>query len=1570
MNKKHFIGSDRIKKQLNGQIFMMNSNSMRQDSVSQADLNDIFLSRELQFASILKISLYTRLKEYVYIYMAKVHASAGIPSLVGYIYMIVLSIDSMVPNFLIDAKDLWPRDSILTDILLILSYLWSGTPNNGGETRITMSLVILLIYICAIIGLVIRATVYQKYKRINGVETMMVVIIYKFILPAMIPHLMAGIPISYYTLIVKRDIGINIVVAIFGPIILIYFLKLFHQIFVPRVIFEDSPIHEWIPITATASIINAGILSMVSTFPAFINGHARMGASLYMGFESLILGTLVFNVTPTPKRNTSVLTAIYGFVAAYSSFFMTFQIALKPIKPEIFILSLICVFILISILSFYKSKKKVMRLLCFVDQCYEAQDWETERNLMDKEFSGPFSFVGKVRTVVEFWHPYLLTWKYFTYALERWPGNFNVLLLYGRLLSFFPNNNEKMVWVSSLIAKLDNCSSRTSYLLQFKHIARTRQTILSISLKKDIDQLKSKVDILMALLRRYWENILQKNVSSMWEDSEKISRMINDLDSLFVQLIDDYPNNPHALEIYLDFAKKVRHNSIKIREIGEQLDIIKKYGKIRLDLPMTIAIRVYPNIQKYTTEIMESARIENLSEILAEAPLEEEEDEENVQLNFAIQDIINRSKLGQIWIGCIVIVAMTCLSIGLFIFFNNSYEKLFLKKQKVSLNFISVISSVEYEISNLRLLLATYPLFKHSRSPFNDINQLMNIVAPNLYTKLQILPQWIVSDETIQSHISMSKDNLSKVFKVLTDLDQNNVLIQSISNLLIRDNIVDSKNFNLVISQMILDAMTMISATFITPHDFYNTFEYKRFSNYFYSQLDPVKKSLKYSLDYAESDYDSNFEILNLIMVIVVMTTLILVTLPFILNLFKLQIQSNAIADSFTLFPNTEIRRVINTFGSALSKHEDDITHVAQLSRGNSNKAVENIKLTITFAISFVPMTACCLVIYYESQSFRFTTEENAEMMYKLITPFSQYIDVMSLMIQVYDIDQDTTSYDSHLRDKILNLSYYTMRDAVRNMNNAVWGLNSSSSKYFEQGGAKVYLFSKELPLVQNIIPCYRSAFEKIVTYDVPQATDIISMYIRKMLAGTEKKFKPNDETFLNLLFYFTNFSITERNRIYFHIIENVVFDFINKYEIIAYGNMIAEITLQVAAAIFLMLYMWNRHMIIRNSLRFYFFILPDVILHNHSVMNLIESAKTSQDEIKSDLTNAELVLAKIDQCVIILDRNICVTDYNSAFESTFMLDEDKNYNGELFNKIVDPGDQDRSLIEFIQNIKEALNGKYSTQFSKNIFVKTHTGKKIYFLASAICMTAHREAVEGDSKEIDRIAIILEDCTEIHLRFEMLEQEQNKIKKMLINVVPEPIVNDFENGEERISFVVQNITIGQIRVKSSKKWDYQTQEPFEFYSTVFEELDKIILKYDLLCKVRTFGNTYIYAGGLFTQINKPEKHADQAVRFAIQILNEKKEMSKKFGVEIEMTVGVHTGGPIVAGVMNIKRPSFQIIGSVMELAEQMKTTGIEGQVQITRSVYELIFSSGFKVTERGETKVRGDNSLTTYLVLP
>jgi class 3 adenylate cyclase len=140
--------------------------------------------------------------------------------------------------------------------------------------------------------------------------------------------------------------------------------------------------------------------------------------------------------------------------------------------------------------------------------------------------------------------------------------------------------------------------------------------------------------------------------------------------------------------------------------------------------------------------------------------------------------------------------------------------------------------------------------------------------------------------------------------------------------------------------------------------------------------------------------------------------------------------------------------------------------------------------------------------------------------------------------------------------------------------------------------------------------------------------------------------------------------------------------------------------------------------------------------------------------------------------------------------------------------------------------------------------------------------------------------------------------------------------------------------------------------------------------FSTLVRVRTQGNVYFFGGGLFGTGQKPEKHAEEATRFGLKLITSAGTISSKVGFKVDFKIGLNTGGPLVAGVISRNRPAFQLIATPAELAEALMRTGDIGHLHVTRSVYELIYSHNFHVTERGEVKVQGGRTLRTYSVVP
>lgn len=57
------------------------------------------------------------------------------------------------------------------------------------------------------------------------------------------------------------------------------------------------------------------------------------------------------------------------------------------------------------------------------------------------------------------------------------------------------------------------------------------------------------------------------------------------------------------------------------------------------------------------------------------------------------------------------------------------------------------------------------------------------------------------------------------------------------------------------------------------------------------------------------------------------------------------------------------------------------------------------------------------------------------------------------------------------------------------------------------------------------------------------------------------------------------------------------------------------------------------------------------------------------------------------------------------------------------------------------------------------------------------------------------------------------------------------------------------------------------------------------------------------------------------------------------------------GGPLIAGVVGVGKPTFEIFGSIVETAYELELNGVINSVQISRHVYELVFGESFTTKE-------------------
>lgn len=146
----------------------------------------------------------------------------------------------------------------------------------------------------------------------------------------------------------------------------------------------------------------------------------------------------------------------------------------------------------------------------------------------------------------------------------------------------------------------------------------------------------------------------------------------------------------------------------------------------------------------------------------------------------------------------------------------------------------------------------------------------------------------------------------------------------------------------------------------------------------------------------------------------------------------------------------------------------------------------------------------------------------------------------------------------------------------------------------------------------------------------------------------------------------------------------------------------------------------------------------------------------------------------------------------------------------------------------------------------------------------------------------------------------------------------------------------------------------------------FGAFDEITSKY-YIEKIKTIGDSYMAVGGNFGRKECTPWHVvSAAMELRDYIRNRKalREKEGKFG--FEMRIGVHSG-PVISGVVGVKKFQFDIWGDTVNIASRMESNGAIEEVNISEVTHELV-KDDFDFEFRGQIPVKGKGEMGMYFV--
>ena len=151
-------------------------------------------------------------------------------------------------------------------------------------------------------------------------------------------------------------------------------------------------------------------------------------------------------------------------------------------------------------------------------------------------------------------------------------------------------------------------------------------------------------------------------------------------------------------------------------------------------------------------------------------------------------------------------------------------------------------------------------------------------------------------------------------------------------------------------------------------------------------------------------------------------------------------------------------------------------------------------------------------------------------------------------------------------------------------------------------------------------------------------------------------------------------------------------------------------------------------------------------------------------------------------------------------------------------------------------------------------------------------------------------------------------------------------------------------------------------------AALVDQLNDIFSAFDTLTerhgleKIKTIGDAYMVAGGLPTYRSD---HAEAVLNLAIDMLQVIQRFRRQDGELFQLRVGINTG-PVVAGVIGLKKFSYDLWGDAVNVASRLESHGVADQIQVSESTYEQLKDKHL-FTKREKIYLKGRGEMQTYL---
>jgi len=315
--------------------------------------------------------------------------------------------------------------------------------------------------------------------------------------------------------------------------------------------------------------------------------------------------------------------------------------------------------------------------------------------------------------------------------------------------------------------------------------------------------------------------------------------------------------------------------------------------------------------------------------------------------------------------------------------------------------------------------------------------------------------------------------------------------------------------------------------------------------------------------------------------------------------------------------------------------------------------------------------------------------------------------------------------------------------------------------------------------------------------------------------------------------------------------------------------------------------------------------------------------------------------------------------------------------------KAMGKGDEALLYLEKMRVVEDSLNSEETSKKLQQMeFAKQALADSIANVeADRLVEEAHQDEVRKKNRTRNILVggalllIMLAGGIYSRLRYirkakNIIEEEKDRSNNLLLNILPADIAEELKiHGKaEARDFDLVSILFTDFKGFTAASAKLSAADLVNEINTCFEAFDHIMGKYKIE-KIKTIGDAYMAAGGLPVSTDDSVKNTVLAALEMQDFIGKRKaEMDAQNKPAFEMRVGIHTG-PVVAGIVGVKKFQYDIWGDTVNTASRMESSGEVGEVNISQATFETLKDDPqFAFESRGKIEAKGKGEIEMYFV--